>query len=203
MNKIFYLLCIIILSGCSLSKQSNHNDLTQMRDWSTHLQKIDQLSTWSLKGKLAIYIEDERQSANIYWQQEKDNYYIQLTSFIGTHLLSIKKNQQIVEIINNEGDKFTGKDTKTLIQNISPGLHLPISALQEWVKGNPVDATFQLNSEQNVNTLLGQDNNHQFWYITYQQYQVFSGISLPRKIELTRDNIRLKIMINQWILTKE
>jgi len=204
MKRILALCFTLTLSGCSVfndtppvlsSEQVNLN-------WTTHQARLTALSNWSISGKLAIFINDDRDTANLYWKQQGEDYSIQLTSFIGTRILSIKKNSQGVEIINHAGDKFTGPVAEQLIETISPGLHLPISSLQQWIKGNPVNASYQLNLQNKLAHLIGNDTNNGLWDIQYQQYQTFSGVTLPRKLDLKRDNLRLKIAINQWQLNQ-
>lgn len=204
MKNIFILIFAFTLSGCSLFN-STHSEFPPEGinlNWAEHQQKISALSKWEITGKLAIFLKDERETANLYWEQNGNNYNIQLTSFIGIRILTIKKNKQGIEIINNDGDRFTGNNAEVLMQEVSPGLHLPISALQEWIKGNPINATYTLNEEQRVDSLLSGDLNNGFWQVSYQQYQYFSGFSLPRKLDLKRGNLRLKIAINQWQLTQ-
>ena len=138
--------------------------------------------------KLPIYIGNNK----------GDNYSIQLTTFIGTRILQVTKNAQGVEIINNDDEVFTGQDANTLIKQLSPGLDLPISALQQWIKSNPANASYQLNDQQQVSDILGLDASQNLWEVSFQQYQHFSGIALPKRVDLKRDNIRLKIAISQW-----
>ena len=200
MKKLLSLIFIITLSGCSQFNKSDSDDnkLLTNQTWEQQQQVLQQLDHWTLTGKLAIFLEADRQSANIYWQQQGDDYSIQLTTFIGTRILQVTKNEQGVEIINNDDEVFTGQDANTLIKQLSPGLDLPIAALQQWVKGNPANASYQLNDQQQVSELVGLDASQNLWEVDFQQYQVFSGTVLPTKVNLKRDDIRVKIAINQW-----
>lgn len=200
MKKLLSLIFIITLSGCSQFNNSDSEDNTLLTNqtWELQQQALQQLDHWTLTGKLAIFLESDRQSANIYWQQQGDDYSIQLTTFIGTRILQVTKNEQGVEIINNDDEVFTGQDANTLIKQLSPGLDLPIAALQQWIKGNPANASYQLNDQQQVSELVGLDASQNLWEVDFQQYHVFSGTVLPTKVNLKRDDIRVKIAINQW-----
>ncbi|MEJ6079855.1 lipoprotein insertase outer membrane protein LolB [Vibrio sp. 1-Bac 57] len=203
MKKLLSLIFIITLSGCSQFNNSDSEDNTLLTNqtWEQQKQALQQLDHWTLTGKLAIFLESDRQSANIYWQQQGDYYSIQLTTFIGTRILQVTKNEQGVEIINNDDEVFTGQNANTLIKQLSPGLDLPIAALQQWIKGNPANASYQLNDQQQVSELVGLDASQNLWEVDFQQYQVFSGTVLPTKVNLKRDDIRVKIAINQWKVT--
>lgn len=201
MKKILLLLTMLALSGCSLLTPSEDVMTKSNLTWEQHQQKLQQLENWTMTGKLAIFLEDDRQSANLYWQQKDNDYTIQLTTFIGTRVLKVIKNADQVEIINSDDDVFTGQDTNKLIQQIVPGLDLPIASLQQWIKGNPLQASYQLNDQQQVSELLGYDESGHSWEVKYQQYQAYSGYYLPKNIELKRDGIRLKIAVSQWKIT--
>lgn len=202
MKKILLLLFVIMLSGCSqFASDVDDVPLSTNFTWEQQQQQLQQLDHWSLTGKLAIFLDKDRQTANIYWKQQGDNYSIQLTTFLGTRILQVTKNEQGVEIINNDDQVFTGQDANTLIKQLSPGLDLPIAALQQWIKGNPASASYQLNDQQQVRDLLGLDASQNLWEVSFQQYQNFSGIALPNRVDLKRDNIRVKIAINQWKVT--
>jgi len=199
MKKILLLLLVVMLSGCSqFASDIEDVPLSTNLTWEQQQQQLQQLNNWTLTGKLAIFLEKERQTANIYWKQQGDNYSIQLTTFIGTRILQVTKNEDGVEIINNDDQVFTGQDANTLIKQLSPGLDLPISALQQWIKSNPANASYQLNDQQQVSDILGLDASQNLWEVSFQQYQHFSGIALPKRVDLKRDNIRLKIAISQW-----
>ena len=63
-----------------------------------------------------------------------------------------------------------------------------------------MNASYSLNPQNKLDRLIGSDTNNGLWEINYQQYQTFSNVALPRKLDLKRDNLRLKIAINQWQL---
>ena len=202
MKKILLLLFVVMLSGCSqFASDVDDVPLSTNFTWEQQQQQLQQLDHWTLTGKLAVFLDKDRQTANIYWKQQGDNYSIQLTTFLGTRILQVTKNEQGVEIINNDDQVFTGQDANTLIKQLSPGLDLPIAALQQWIKGNPASASYQLNDQQQVRDLLGLDASQNLWEVSFQQYQNFSGIALPNRVDLKRDNIRVKIAINQWKVT--
>ena len=198
MRNILFSLFILTLSGCSHLDNSDNVSPYLTMTWEEHQQKIQTLSNWSLSGKLAIFTKDDRQTANIYWRQQGDNYTIELTSFIGTQILSINKNEQGVEITNYNGDVYKGENTEKIIHEMSPGLDLPISDLQQWIKGNPSEASYTLNANQRIDSLLSSKSHRYPWAVTYQQYDVFSGYFLPLKLNLKRNKIRLKIAIHEW-----
>ena len=180
-----------LLGGCSQTLPP------QNLPWQTHLQKIENLNEWSFSGKIAIITPQERHSLNIHWQQSYNDFHITLTTFLGGTIFELKKYQGMTEIIDNEGNHFYGENTENLVKQLS-GFIIPVNALQQWIKGNPSKATYQLNTTNQVASIVGNDAKNAAWTITYSDYQYPQGIALPHKLQLNHEDIRLKFAISQW-----
>lgn len=199
MKKYLVYMLLLLLTGCAQHPDVETTPISS-QPWQQHKTQLTNLSSWTLTGKLAVFIGKDRQSANLFWQQKNDNYQIELTSFIGTRILSIHKDNQGVTLVNNDGETFTGEDTESLLNKLAPQLSLPVSSLQQWIKGNPINASYQLNEQQLVSELLGKDKQEKFWAVNYQQYRSVKDIILPSKLEMKQGQIRIKIAVNQWQL---
>lgn len=190
------LLFALLVTGCT---QIPQQPPAQKVSWLIHQQQLENLTDWSLSGKLAIITQEERHSLNIYWAQTDNDFHITLTTFLGVTVLDIKKTSIGTQIIDNNGERFFGKDSEALIKRLS-GLVIPIDVLQQWIKGNPNDASYQLNKNNQVESLAGHDQKNALWSINYQQYSPVQGIYLPQKLQLKRLDLRLKFAISKWQL---
>jgi outer membrane lipoprotein LolB len=186
---LFLFTCL--LAGCA------QTPMPQNIPWQAHQQKLEDLNSWSFSGKIAVITPQERQSLNIYWQQSYNDFHITLTTFLGGTVLELQKTQDITQIIDNEGKHFYGEDTEILIKQLS-GFVIPINGLQQWIKGNPEKASYQLNSDNQVASLAGVDSKGAPWTINYSHYEYLQGIVLPDKLQLKHEDIRLKFSISQW-----
>ncbi|MFQ3175511.1 MAG: outer membrane lipoprotein LolB [Psychromonas sp.] len=197
--KIFFssLLFILMLAGCAQIPTPP----TETADWAAHQQQLNELTDWSLHGKVAIITAENRHSLNIYWQQNGENFHITLTSFLGTTILDIKKTALGTRIIDDQGKIYFAKNTQTLMTQLS-GIELPVEVLQQWIKGNPSDAVYQLNENNQLVSLNGQDNKNDSWSVDYQDYKTVQKISLPHQLELSRQDLLLKFAIRKWLLEK-
>ena len=192
MNKNFILLIVLyLLAGCA------QKPIQQNIPWLTHQQQLENLTDWSFSGKLAVITPSERHSLNVHWQQSQNNAQITLTTFLGITVLELKKTPSMTQIINNEGEHFSGEDAETLIRELS-GFVIPVNALQQWIKGNPTQASYQLNADNQVMSLAGMDSKNALWSINYSDYRYEKGFSLPYKLQLKHADIRLKFAISQW-----
>lgn len=165
--------------------------------WLAHKQQLEDLSDWTLTGKIAIITPQEKHSLNIYWQQAGDNFHITLTAFLGSTVLDVKKSAFSTEIIDSDGEHFVGEDSELLIEQLS-GLVIPIDVLQQWIKGNPTGEFYQLNPNNQVVSLSAMDKKNAHWSIDYSDYRATQGINLPYKLQLKRADLRLKFAISKW-----
>lgn len=182
-----------MLAGCAQIPEQP----PETADWAAHQQQLDKLSDWSLSGKVAIITPEKRHSLNIYWQQNDENFHITLTSFLGATILDVKKTTFRTRIIDDQGKIYFGKNAQALITQLS-GLELPIDVLQQWIKGNPSDAVYQLDENNQLVSLTGEDNKNEHWSIDYKNYKSIEGISLPHQLQLKRQDLLIKFAISQW-----
>ncbi len=183
----------VLLIGCSQTPNVKPQAVT----WQTQQSQVKRLTHWSFSGKIAFISPTQRHSLNIFWQQKGDQFHIILTSFIGSTVLNIQKTKQTTRIITREGKIYYGKDTDKLIKKLS-GLVIPTSLLQEWIKGNPINAQFQLNDNNQVLSLLTKDRLRNKWVVNYSKYTIEKNIYLPTQLQLKTNDLRIKFAINHW-----
>lgn len=193
-NRFYYLLLPFLFTGCA---QLPNTEQPQNSSWPTQQVQLEQLSNWSLSGKLAVITPEERNSVNIHWQQTGQDFHISLTTFLGMSVLDIHKSAQQTVVIDSDGKRYVSKNTEQLIKDLS-GMELPIKQLQQWIKGNPSGANYQLNDHQQVSHLTGSDQTGGMWVIDYSDYRTVNNTNLPHKLDLSRDNLRLKFAISRW-----
>jgi outer membrane lipoprotein LolB len=191
---LLYILLSVLLVGCvQIPEQPSLGNA----DWQNHQQRLEKLSHWSLTGKIAIITAKKRHSLNIHWQQSDNNYHIILTNFLGSTVLDVQKTQLGTQVTDDKGKVYFGSDTQQLISQLS-GMDLPVDVLQQWIKGNPSEALYQLDDKNLLLSLQGQDNGNANWSIEYKDYKTIQQINLPHQLQLMGTDLRLKFAISQW-----
>jgi len=191
------LLLPLLFMGCA---QQPNTTPQQNTSWKIQKTQLETLTQWSISGKLAVITPDQRNSVNIHWQQSEQDFAIHLSTFLGLSVLDIKKKDDETIIIDSDGKQYRANNSEQLINELS-GMSIPIEHLQQWIKGNPHQATYQLNEQQQVTSLLGTDQQSKLWSINYSDYRNINNINLPHKLQLTHGNIRLKFIISSWKVT--
>ncbi|MOA21950.1 Outer-membrane lipoprotein LolB precursor [compost metagenome] len=144
---------------------------------------------------MAIITAQQKGSARLNWQQDGDDYRLNLSSIVGTHILELSRSKGEVTLIDNDGKQHQSQDAEALIYQLT-GWNIPVQGLPEWIKGLPGKAEFELNPDASLASVRdGQ------WQIVYGDYRDQAGYRLPHLLTMTGQGSRLKLQINQWTLT--
>lgn len=188
----------LFLTGCGLfSTNKPPATPTTQLNWKQHQEKIAELNTWELDGKIGMRVGTDSGSATLYWLQQLDYYDIRLSGPLGRGATRIigKKGDVSIEIAGQ--GRYTANTPEELLQQ-QLGWNIPISHLVWWIKGLPAPST-PYNYNLNENHLL-QDLTQDNWKIEYHNYQNHAGYWLPERIIASSQDIRITLVIKQWTL---
>lgn len=160
-------------------------------------QRLAQLTTWQLNGRMAFKSDKEKVSAYINWNQEQQRYQVRFNSFVGTSLLTISGSHR--HAIMTKGDEqYVSNEPNNLLFNVT-GWDIPLLELQHWVKGSITEkgVNAQFDEQGLLRTMTHQTSG---WAITYEDYQQVDNVVLPHLINIVKDDKLIKIKIKQWQL---
>lgn len=158
---------------------------------------LERISSWELKGKVAIYdmTASKGESINLHWDQFGRRYTLTLYGPFGANSIKLQGAPGFITLEKSNGEKITAKNPEEMLK-LQTGWTLPISNLYFWIRGLPVsDLPFKknLDDKKRVTLLLQQG-----WRIEYLSYIQVDNFDLPSKIFLNNAALRIKIVINQW-----
>lgn len=177
---------VLILSGCTtvpLEPEVRYSKIAR-----EHLYKLEQ---WSFEGRLALTGKNDSWSASINWGHRPDDEKIKLSGPLGQGATVIQLTGDLVTI--DRGDDQVQSSTRPeefITQQL--GMFVPVQSLRYWVVGLPEPTTAF------VETATG--FRQAGWFVEYKQMQPVDDQSMPRKITVTNEQIKLKLIIDQWIL---
>jgi outer membrane lipoprotein LolB len=185
---------VFFLAGCgTLSKPTVSLNST------IHQLSLKQQESWLIKGKIGFKSSEKNQSANFRWQQNQQQYQLNLTSVIGTSLLNLKGDKKGVTLTTDD-ETYQDSDPSYLIWRVT-GWQIPVEKLRLWIKGQHQKNDEVLISGQGwINQLQPMCNNCKDWLINYDNYKLVDGIWLPHKVLLQNNNNQLIIRVNKWEL---
>ena len=147
------------------------------------------LGSWSFSGRLALTGKKDAWQANIVWAHDLGSDEIKLSGPLGQGATVIRLSSDEVIIDRGDGKVLSSRQPEDFI-NQQLGLAVPVRSLRYWVVGLPEPSTtFVLTTDGFVQS---------GWLIEYKQEQVVNSELLPRKISVTNEQVKLKLMIDQW-----
>jgi outer membrane lipoprotein LolB len=187
-KKVFYIWWVIasVLSGCSsvtLERETTYSKRAR--------EPLYNLDNWVFDGRLAIAGLNDSWSANIGWKHTANEEEMKLSGPLGQGATIIKLSDDFVSIDRGDGKVQTSEQPEEFV-NQQLGVFVPIRSLRYWVVGLPEP------SQSFVETSDGFTQAD--WLIAYQQMQAVNGQSMPRKITVLNSRVKLKLIIDQWIL---
>ena len=184
---IIWALSLLVLSGCSLFTVEPIS-VPYTKTASLPLYRLDQ---WSLDGRLSITGRNDSWTANMDWQHSVDKEQIKLSGPLGQGATLIQLSKGVVTIDRGDGKVQTSNQPEVFI-NQQLGLFVPVHSLRYWVIGLP---------EPNLDFVETTTGFKQAgWLIEYKQMQTVKTTTVPYKINVSNDQVKLKLIIDEWIL---
>lgn len=187
---LLLILCVVLLTGC---KQPNFipNISAQVRT-----KILSQMDNWQADGRAAIRSKDQGHNVAMEWQQIGQNYDLYFYGPLSSGSARIIGKPGHVKLTTSDGNTYEADAPENLVYE-HLGWNLPFAGLEYWIKGLPSpnsDPTIKIVDQYNQLQLLEQDG----WKIEYQSYRFYDNITLPERINLSKHDLKLKLIIQNW-----
>ncbi len=194
----------LILTGLSLfvaACQSGSPDLIS-RNWEDHRYSMESLSTWTLQGRLNIRQQDNSDTVSINWQQQEQEFLINLSGVFGLGATMIIGDEGGIRMQRGNEAPLTASSLNEFTRDVI-GYEFPAEVLYFWVRGIPAPgrpADIELNEQQLLSVLRQVDSQGNIWQLEYDRYELNEGHRLPGRIRMTQSDYRLTLLIQDWQL---
>jgi outer membrane lipoprotein LolB len=178
--------CLVVLSAC-VSTRPQH----PAGEWSMREQALQHANVWTLEGRAAVAAGTQGWQASLDWRQSAGSSELHLSGPLGIGAQVIKQTPNGLSI---NGAAPSAAALTQLQDRL--GFELPIDDLRYWLLGVPdPNDTFDLqrNDQDRAQHLIQAG-----WSIDYDRYMTASGDVLPAHIVLTRDDVRVRIVVDHW-----
>ena len=188
------LLLVFALSGCVQAPVENRIKPA----WETRRDELLRQETWGLKGRIAVRTNDESGSGTLYWTQRKDDYDIRVIASFSGGVYELSGADGVVSLRAPDQRVLQAEDAETLLRQAA-GWYFPVSDLVYWIRGLPAPGLevdqLLLDAENRLSAL-----NQGGWSIRYKSYVRIDGSSMPGRLDLENDQVRVRLSIREWNL---
>lgn len=172
MHRVIVPMLLMLLSACVSRPVMIGNDVVD-----------DQV--WSMSGKLGVSAGREHGTFGVNWRQDNDRYEINLLGPLGIGVARVSGEPGRVVLDVPREEPRTADSADDLLHE-ALGFDIPVAPLRYWIRGNPAPGPYQ--------TTPG-GLRQMGWEIEYLKY---AG-RLPVKMRLTRPEVKLVMVIREWV----
>ena len=198
------LIVAALLAACATQPPAPITDESH-ENWQTNLARLDTFNQWAIRGRVALFTDDDVYNLGLDWQRNADQHQLTLEASLGQGVIQVQKKPGQGTLKTPEGETYTGANARQLLAQVT-GLDIPVEGLETWIRGIPHDQSSFLPDIDAAGraSSLAQDG----WRINYLEYQPVeaegvSPLMLPKKLYLKQQKVALKIVIDQWLAAAE
>lgn len=179
------------------------------RAWRAHSEKLSPLSTWEIRGRVALRTETEGWQASMIWVRRDERHQIDLSGPLGRGHVRLTRDAGGAMLKDSEQKVYRNSNAEELLA-LATGYRFPLEGLNYWVRGLPVpggEAEREYDAWGRLARLrqLG-------WDIEYLEYENHAGLELPAKFFARRrpvgealarageEEFEVRLVIDRWTL---
>lgn len=191
---------VAILASCaSISEQ-----VFETPDgWEQRLERRQQIDDWRIVARLGVQTATEGGSFDVFWQQQADVYDIRLIAPMGQGAVSINGDQSGVTISLADGRTEYSQDADALFTAMT-GLSLPVTGLQDWLRGMPI-------RNEGIDSISWNESGELYkieqrgWRVEMNRYKPVANYQLPHAFYLEREDrpeLSVRLLVREWRLAQ-
>lgn len=159
--------------------------------WDQRVIELQRAEGWQLDGRAAVVYGTQGWQAALHWRQSGTFAEVNLSGPFGIGALVLKQGP--------DGLSLNGAPPSDAVMTQLQdklGFVLPFDNLRYWLLGipNPAAAYELSRNEQDRARTLNQAG----WNIVYDRYTPLRGDLLPTRLSLSREDVRVRIIIDRW-----
>ena len=202
---------ILLLTGCALPPETKPATASQTEAlWQQHRAKMSGISSWHLKGKIAVKTGRKGGNAALLWKQRRDHQEIELYGPFGGGRVQISARPGQAVLKDTKGQTIE-ETTATEVLYKRLGWQVPFQELYYWVRGIHDEGATGISLDNAGRLQSLQQGN---WLVKYLDYKTVGQLDLPRKLSITAvpgsleiydrngeyigDQLSVKVVLTRW-----
>ena len=166
--------------------------------WEVRRPQLQAREHFDLKGRVAVAAGREGFNANLRWSQQGERSQLTLAGPLGAGAVEVSASDNELDVVTARGEHL---DSAAAHAELAArlGFDPPLPSLRYWVLGVPDPdrpALEELDERQQHLQHLTQAG----WQIEYGLYVAVGVQSLPARLTLQRDAVRVRLLVDDWQL---
>ena len=149
------------------------------------------IAAYTLSGRISVRQGEERHNSNIAWEHDAAHDEILLSTLLGQGIAELTRDAVGARLATADRREFSAPDWTALSSRVF-GFALPLYRMPRWVVADaPADAKRDAAGRP-------QQFSEDGWTVGYLDYESAAASALPQLIEIRRDNIVIRLKIDEW-----
>jgi outer membrane lipoprotein LolB len=185
---------LFVLAGCRTAPVS----VAALAPWEVRRPQLQAREHFDLSGRVAVATGHDGFNANLHWEQQGTHSQLMLEGPLGAGAVRISASGDDLDIVTARGEHVDRAAAHAELAT-RLGFDPPLPSLRFWILGVPdpgQPATEELDQQQQRLQGLTQAG----WHIDYTRYVAVGAESLPTRLTLQRDAVRVRLLVDDWQL---
>jgi len=163
---------------------------------------LQSLPGFRLEARVAAAVGSEGFNVSLAWNQQGERSTLDLRAPLGFGAAHVVNDAQGLQVEAGQGQRYAGASARDELTR-RLGFEPPLQSLRYWLLGvpDPASAAAETLSVDGLSLLAIEQGG---WQVQVQDYARYGNTalaaSLPRRLSLQRDGVRVKLVIDQWTL---
>lgn len=156
------------------------------------------VTDFGLIGRVSVKADKHGFSGGVHWRHTDISDELLLFSPLGQTVAQIDRGPEGVHLITSEQKTYYASSVEDLTEDVL-GWRLPLSGLQFWVLGTHFPFTMsEKDLDASGRTVAIRQDGWRITYLDYFSQPVPTYNILPRVVELSRVDLKLRLVIDDW-----
>jgi outer membrane lipoprotein LolB len=186
------LTALAVLAGCRTTPPLAPPATT----WEARRAQLQARTTFQFKGRVAVATGSDGFNANLHWNQDGARTQLTLEGPLGVGGAQVTATGNDLTLVTARGEHIDSDAAHAQLA-ARLGFDPPLVSLRYWVLGVPdpgQPATEDVDqSQQHLLSLIQAG-----WRVDYTGYATSGGESLPARLTLARDPVRVRLVVDAW-----
>jgi outer membrane lipoprotein LolB len=185
-------LMVALAAGCVRSPE---RPVEPGVDWLERRKMLREIEEFRMEGRLALNTGRRGYSGTVSWEQNDDILDFRFRGPFGFGGFRIHGDLDQLRVKTTAGDEFLLKDPE-LEMTERFGWSLPVHSMRFWILGvsDPGLPAAEVPDDQGLLETMEQAG----WFVRYDGYSESEGLLLPRRLDMERDDVRIRVMTDRW-----